>query len=71
MKQLLMGALLVFVFTGCAAWDYQGRPGHDSGRETANDRRLENKASDNIMDVSRMTSPSTPWTSWGNGSLNF
>jgi len=71
MKQLLMGAVVVFVFTGCAAWDYQGRPGNDSGRETEHDRRLENRAGDNMMDVSRQTSPTTPFTSWRDGSRNF
>ena len=71
MKQLLIGAAMVLFLTGCAGWDYEGRPGHDSGRETANDRRLENKASDNLMDVSRQRSPSTPFTSWRSGSMNY
>ena len=71
MKLLLTGASAILLFTGCAAWDYQGRPGHDSGRETEHDRRLENRAGDNLMDVSRQTSPTTPWAGWGNGSRNF
>ena len=68
MKQLLMGAVLVFVFTGCASWHNHGSPGDDSSHQTANDRPQENYDC-GLMDPSRPVV--TPWLSWGNSSLNY
>lgn len=69
MKQLLVGTIAALCITGCATND-QGAPGEEAYIETSNDRRVENKASDNLQDISRQTSPTAPFTG-GNGSLNF
>ena len=68
MKQLWMAALAALCLTGCAS--YQGSPGDDTDIDTAQDRRTENKAADNLPDISRQNSPTAPHTR-GNGSLNF
>ena len=67
MKHLLIVAASVLVLAGCATNDGEdmGAPGH----ETYNDRSGDS-ASDNIRDVGRQNSPSSPFTS-GNGSGNF
>jgi hypothetical protein len=70
MKQLLMAAAAAVCIAGCASDDYQGRPGEESYVETENDRRVENKASDNLRDIGRQSSPTAPFTR-GNGSMNF
>ncbi len=71
MKYLLMGAAAIMVFTGCHSdSSYRGRPGQDSYIEGSSDRRGETKATENLRDVGRQSSPSSPITD-GNGSLNF
>ena len=71
MKYLLMGAAAIMVFTGCHSdSSYRGRPGQDSYIEGSAENRSETKATENLRDVGRQTSPSSPVTS-PNGSLNF
>jgi hypothetical protein len=70
MKYLLMGAVALITLTGCHT-NNAGRPAEDTYMETgSNNRRLDNKTSDNIRDIGRQSSPSSPFTQ-GNGSLNF
>jgi hypothetical protein len=68
MKHLIMAAAAALVLVGCQT--NQGRPANDTYMESPNDRRIENKASDNLRDVGRQSSPTSPFTQ-GNGSLNF
>jgi len=71
MKYLLMGAAAMIVFTGCHSdSSYRGRPGQDSYIEGAGDRQMESKPAQNLRDVGRQTSPSSPLTS-PNGSQSF
>lgn len=71
MKYLLISAAAMMVFTGCHSdSSYRGRPGQDSYIEGSGDRRMESKPAENLQDVGRQSSPSSPVTS-PNGSLNF
>ena len=70
MKHLLIVAASVLVLAGCATNDdHRGAPGNDRYMEGQNDRSTE-KASDNIRDIGRQSSPSSPFTS-PNGTGNF
>ena len=73
MKYIFMAAAAALVFTGCYTRpDHMGRPGEDTYMEIGpNDRTTESKSADNIRDVGRQNSPSSPFTGQGNGTLNF
>ena len=72
MKHLLMAAAATLLLTGCYTRpDHAGKPGDGTYTEVGpNDRTVENRAGDNVIDVGRQHSPTSP-ISAGNGSLNF
>ena len=71
MKYLAIAAAALMVFCGCHSnSNYVGRPGQDSYIEGAGDRHVDTRGADNLRDVGRQGSPTSPFTS-GNGSLNF
>ncbi len=70
MKHLMIAATAILVLTGCHTNNNQGMPGEDRHTEGPNDRSTENRTSDNIRDVGRQGSPTSPFSA-GNGTGNF
>ena len=70
MKHLFIGAAAILILTGCHSDNYRGRPAQDSYIEGSNDRSFQSKSTDNLREVGRGSSPTSPLTA-PNGSLNF